>query len=103
MSDESESKLKLNGNTVKITTAVAAAVAAAGFVWSQSAWQTKVDIRLDTVVEKIAAIDEKVVGKSSNGWHKHNMRSWVREFQAANPDLAIPVPENDFVASKEGS
>lgn len=94
---KTHSVTSLNQNTT-VTIGAAAAVIATllALAWGQSGWQTSVDMRLQNAMEQIDKIDDKLVGKSANGWHKPNQRSWARELQAANPDLVVPTPRNEF-------
>lgn len=87
-------------NNTAITVGSAAAVIAVvvTLAWGQSSWQTSIDLRLNNALDRIEKIDDKLVGKSANGWHKPNQKAWARELRAANKDLdlVVPEPKNEF-------
>ena len=45
--------------------------------------------------EIAASVDElksKIVGKTPEGWHRHDMGLWCEEFKELNPDINCPNP-----------
>jgi hypothetical protein len=93
----------LENSKVKITTFITAGLlllgaigGVVGFAISESAWRTNMSRDISDLKVSLQNLDNKIVGKGPNSWHKRDMKLFASELQAKNPDLKVPEPENGF-------
>lgn len=76
--------------------AVLVAVAVSGFAFRVGQTLTRILDGVQRNEEGIEELNEKIVGKGPNGWHKSDFRAWLKVFGSMNPSLKIPEAKNAF-------
>ncbi len=87
----------------KVTLALVIAVfAGLGGIWWSITERLLADQARDS--KRLAAIEElrhttemlstKIVGKGPNGWHRQQMKAWVRSMELLNPDISFEPVDN---------
>ena len=88
--------LSLRHATVSAGSAVVVVAAILTFTVKQVAWQTTINLKLEEITQDVKDVNKKIVGNSAQGWHKSDMRAFVREAGIMNPELRLPPVRNSF-------
>ncbi len=86
---------------VRVASAAAAFVVIVGFVVAETRWKSQVRHDIDDASKErqrefteiraaLEQIDGKIVGKTSNGWHRNDMAEWCLRAELQNQDASKP-------------
>jgi hypothetical protein len=84
----------LSGNTyVRLGAVIAVLVGIITFVIKEVEYRTNLQrdleqltVNIQKLTKQIEKIDNKVVGKSPEGWHRPDMKLWILETERENPN-----------------
>ena len=76
----------LENSRVRITTAIVAAVFVTTVIVGETIWKCNVSRDLRDMRINLERLDNNIVGKSPNGWHRTDMAQWVRRTERENTE-----------------
>lgn len=75
----------LENSSVRVVTLAVTVIFICGLVAAEVAWKTNMQRDIKELKIEIQHLNERVVGKSPNGWHRNDMRLWILETEKLNP------------------